>query len=123
MTRLCSSAEVPDPATSAEAERQRLFQEAARVIRAEIARPGLTLGQVAEQVAVSPRQLQRIFAEQAGMPFSAYLLGERAREAEALLARDVPARHAAWRLGYSSGSALRKALRRAADQNAARNDP
>ena len=56
--------------------RTAIFREAAAIVRADLSRP-LTVQEVAQRVATSPRQLRRAFSEIGGTGFRAYLLSER----------------------------------------------
>jgi AraC-like DNA-binding protein len=94
-------------------DHERLFQQAARLIEQALGDRDLSLVAVARELAISPRQLQRVFAEVAGESFSDYLLRRRMERARILIEEQgVSARQAAPRVGYGSGPALMKARRR-----------
>ncbi len=67
------------------AERARQFEQAAGLVEQKVGDPELTLARVAEQLAVSPRHRQRVFAEQAGMGWRDYLDSQRMDRARAWL--------------------------------------
>ena len=89
-----------------------IFQDAARVIEAEFARP-ISVEEVAHRVATSPRQLQRAFAEVGGLTFRSYLRRVRMFWAAQLLtATDIPVSEVARRVGYREPSQFTKAFKR-----------
>lgn len=94
--------------------------EAAReIVLAHLDRPALSLGAVARMLAVSPRTLQRRFAEE-GTSWRAELDAARRERAAKLLDQGLTTDVTAERLGYSGSRALRRALRR---WNTERADP
>jgi AraC-like DNA-binding protein len=95
-----------------EREHQLLFRQATVLIEQALGDRDLSLTPVAHELAISPRQLQRVFDEIGGESFSAYLLRVRIERALRLLDSGMPARLVAAHVGYSSGSALHKAMRR-----------
>jgi len=85
------------------------------VIRSEYRDPDLGLADVAAAVAISPRQLQRVFREESGEDFRGYLLRVRMEKAAELLSRDrnpLPVHVTARRVGYGQASGLRQAFLR-----------
>lgn len=91
------------PARDMNAYRYRL---ATQYIRDNYARP-LTLEEVADGLNICGRQLQRIFDEHAGEPFSGYLERYRlAQVCQALARTDQSVAHIAGAHGFSSGSYL-----------------
>lgn len=111
-----SHAVVPREETT---ERRRLlFEEAARVIEANLGYGGLDLAVVAEEVGTSTRQLQRAFDEVAGEGFRDYLDRFRMECASALL-RDpdltkngLSVSQVSRVVGYSQPANFAKAFRR-----------
>lgn len=95
-----------------ETESERRFHQAAALIDQMLGDRDLNLADVADELSLSPRQLQRVFADVAGESFSDYLLRERMERASVLMDDGVSARQTAGRVGYGSGSALTKAMRR-----------
>lgn len=99
-------------------ERARQFGQAAELIEAKIGDPELTLEWVAGQLAVSPRHLQRVFAEQAGTGWRAYVDRLRMERARALLEdpvlyeRGLSVREVSRRHGYYQPAGFAKAFRR-----------
>jgi transcriptional regulator GlxA family with amidase domain len=90
-----------------------IFQEAVEILASEFDRP-TTVEDVARRLATSPRQLQRVFAEEHGLGFRAYLRRLRMCRAEELLATtDLPVREVAQRAGYRDASQFSKAFKRA----------
>ena len=89
-----------------------LFQEAAALVQREFSRP-LTLEQVARRVAVSPRQLRRVFSEVGGTGFRSFLTSVRMAHARELLASsDLPVAEVAHRVGYRQATQFTKAFKR-----------
>lgn len=89
-----------------------LFQQAAAIVRAELARP-ITLASVARRLASSPRQLRRAFTQTGGTSFRSFLQEERmSRAAELLLATDLPVSKVAARVGYRQATQFTKAFKR-----------
>jgi fructosamine-3-kinase/AraC-like DNA-binding protein len=77
---------VPDVRSRTLSEHRRLYLLARAAVARDYARP-LTLGSVARGLSVSPRQLQRLYAQFGGQSFREDLLGRRMRAAAALLAQ------------------------------------
>ncbi len=100
------------------AERARQFEQAAALVEQKLGDPELTLESVAGQLAVSPRHLQRVFAEQAGVGWRAYLDDERIGRARALLedpalyAKGLSVREVSRTVGYHQPAGFAKAFRR-----------
>jgi two-component system, response regulator YesN len=95
--------------------RRTLLRSAQAYIRAQYPDPDLDLRQVAAATGASPRQLQRVFREQAGEDFRGYLLRIRMEAAFRLLTRKrnpLPIYRAARRVGYRQHSGLRQAFLR-----------
>jgi AraC family transcriptional regulator, regulatory protein of adaptative response / methylphosphotriester-DNA alkyltransferase methyltransferase len=89
-----------------------IFEEAVAILWCEYARP-ITIGEVAWRLSVSPRQLQRIFTDRAGMGFRSYLTAVRMSNAAELLgATDMPVKDVAERVGYRDPSQFTKAFKR-----------
>lgn len=89
-----------------------IFEEAAVIVASEYSRE-LRIEEVAARVAVSPRQLQRIFMEVDGVGFRAYLARVRMSRAAVLLAQtDLPVKEVARRVGYLDPSQFSKAFKR-----------
>jgi transcriptional regulator GlxA family with amidase domain len=104
---------MPKPETTA--RRRAVLREAQLVIGREYRDPELSLADVASAVGVSPRQLQRIFREEAGEDFRRYVLRVRMEVAAELLSRErspLPVRATARRVGYRQASGLRQAFLR-----------
>lgn len=92
--------------------RRELLRLARATIRERYRDPDLDLGDVAEAVETSPRQVQRVFGE-AGEEFRSYLLRVRMTEAKRLLTREtnpLPVRVTCRRVGYRQASGLRQAF-------------
>jgi transcriptional regulator GlxA family with amidase domain len=90
-----------------------LLAEATLAIEQRYAEIGLSLGEVARQIATSERQLQRIFAELAGSSFRDELIAVRMEHAAELLS--ASALHVgivARRVGYRQPAQFAKAFRR-----------
>jgi AraC-like DNA-binding protein len=103
------------PSSDTQQRRRALLQAAKTVIHARYRDPDLALEDVAGELDVSRRQLQRVFREQAGTDFPAYLLGYRMRRAARLLSRErnpLPVRAVAPLVGYRGPSGLRQAFKR-----------
>ena len=101
--------------------RRRLFADATAVIERDAHKTSLSLEAVADELAVSPRHLQRVFAEVGKTTFRAYVEAVRMERAAVLLqeedpARGVPirpAREVAAMVGYSDlSSGFAKAFQR-----------
>ena len=106
-----SSAAGRKPATRA--ARQALFTEAVEILANEASRP-ITLEEVARRIATSPRQLQRVFTENAGMGFRSYLRRLRlSNAADLLLSTELSVGEIANAVGYGDGSQFAKSFKRA----------
>jgi AraC-like DNA-binding protein len=91
---------------------QAVFERATEIISAEFSR-ALQIEEVARRVAVSPRQLQRVFSEVEGTGFRTYLCETRMSRAVALLAStDLPVKEVGARIGYRDASQFGKAFKR-----------
>lgn len=89
-----------------------IFAEAVEILANESSRP-LRIGEVAGRVATSPRQLQRVFADVAGVGFRSYLTRLRMSKAAELLATTaLPVKEIARRVGYGDASQFSKAFKR-----------
>jgi AraC-like DNA-binding protein len=100
---------------STERRRKALADQAERVIRARYAEPDLSLGDVAEEVGTSPRQLQRALREAADTGFQALLLRVRMEAARRLLSRKrngLTVKATARSVGYRGPSGLVAACQR-----------
>ncbi len=107
----------PAPMQRPDTDRRRraLLRSAQRYVRARYPDPDLSLGEVAEAVGTSSRQLQRVFREQGGDDFRTYLLRIRMEQSVRLLTRErnpLPIHRAARRVGYRQHSGLRQAFLR-----------
>lgn len=74
--------------------------------------PELTLGAIANEVGVSPRQLQRLFRNFASTTFREHLEIVRMQRADALLRQGASSRRTAQHVGYRQSAAFAKAFRR-----------
>lgn len=98
--------------------RRRTYAAAAALIEEKLGDPELTLEWVAGQLAISPRHLQRVFAEVGGTGWQASLDGARMGRARALLEdpelyeRALSVREVSRRVGYYQPSGFAKAFRR-----------
>jgi AraC-like DNA-binding protein len=100
------------PRTSTATRRSALLAEATLVIEARHADPTLTLADVAREVATSCRQLQRVFAEQAGGTFRDELAAIRLQHAAVLVqTTDLPVAEVGRRTGYGQASHFAKMFR------------
>jgi AraC-like DNA-binding protein len=89
-----------------------IFVEATEILSSEFSRPN-KVEDVARRVAISPRQLQRVFAEVHGLGFRAYLRHVRmCRAAELLATTDLPVKEVAQQVGYRDASQFSKAFKR-----------
>jgi transcriptional regulator GlxA family with amidase domain len=89
-----------------------ILDAAARIVASEYARP-LRIEEVAHRVAISPRQLQRVFPEVCGLGFRAYLTRIRMCHAANLLATtDLPVKEVGRQVGYAEASQFSKAFKR-----------
>jgi transcriptional regulator GlxA family with amidase domain len=95
-------------------EYQRISDQAAVVVVRHLGDRDLNLQIVSGELNVSPRTLQRALAAIRGETFSAYLERVRLERALALLRSDpgLAVRIVADNVGYGSGAALAKAIRR-----------
>ena len=92
--------------------REQLLTDARVVIEERYAEPDLSLAAVAQQVATSPRQLQRVFADGAQSTFRRELTAVRMRHvAELLQTTALPVGQIAGRVGYRSPAQLAKVFR------------
>jgi AraC-like DNA-binding protein/ABC-type transporter Mla MlaB component len=90
-----------------------LLAEATLVMEARHGDPGLSLEDVARDIATSSRQLQRVFGELAGGAFRDELAAIRmAHGAELLQTTDLPVATVARRVGYRQAAQFAKAFRR-----------
>lgn len=100
---------------STERRRKAIADQAERVIRARYPEADLSLGDVAEEVGTSPRQVQRALREIADTGFQALLLRVRMEAARRLLSRKrdgLTVKAAARAVGYSGHSGLVAACKR-----------
>jgi transcriptional regulator GlxA family with amidase domain len=98
------------PAT--QESRLAIFAEVVEILANESSRP-LRIDEVAGRVATSPRQLQRIFADVAGVGFRSYLRRLRMSKAADLLdTTSLPVKEIARRVGYGDASQFSKAFKR-----------
>jgi AraC-like DNA-binding protein len=89
-----------------------IFDAAAAIVAREFA-DQLTIEDVAARVAVSPRQLQRIFTDVRRVGFRTHLARVRmARAAELLAQTELPVKEVAQRVGYRDHSQFSKAFKR-----------
>jgi AraC-like DNA-binding protein len=92
-------------------ERRRLYL-LARLIVKRYYRKHLTLDMVAKTLAISPRQLQRVYAQFGGGTFSDDLRARRmAAAAELLSQRMIPVREVARQVGYRQASHFARTFR------------
>lgn len=103
-------------------ERQRaaLLADAERVIRTRHAEFDFGLGDVADELGCSTRQLQRVFCEVGGTEFRRALLAVRMERARRLLSRRSggwSVKKVAQAVGYREASGLRQAFNRYYDKN------
>jgi AraC family transcriptional regulator, regulatory protein of adaptative response / methylphosphotriester-DNA alkyltransferase methyltransferase len=92
--------------------RRAIFAEAAEILANEFPKP-IRIDEVARRVATSPRQLQRVFADVAGLGFRSYLRWVRMSHAADLIATtDIPVKEIARRVGYGDPSEFSKAFKR-----------
>lgn len=100
------------------AERAHQFEQAATLVERKLGDPELNLEWVADQLAVTPRHLQRVFAEQAGTGWRAYLDGQRMGRARGLLEdpklyeKGLSVREVSRSVGYYQPAGFAKAFRR-----------
>jgi len=103
---------VPNRRPSTAGLLEAVFRDAAAIVHAEFTRP-LTAAEVARQVASSPRQLRRAFAEVGGTSFRSYVNEVRMKRAAELVAStDMPVKEVARRVGYRQPSQFTKAFKR-----------
>lgn len=100
------------PKASTKRNRRALLRAAKRAIRERYSDSELTLGDMSAATETSPRQLQRIFREEANEDFRTALLAVRMRRAISLLGQGYSSEEVASRVGYSGRSGLKLALRR-----------
>ena len=92
--------------------RKTAFDAAVEILSTEFPRP-IRIEEVARRVAVSPRQLQRVFADEGELGFRSYLRRIRMSHARRLLATtDLPVKEIAQRVGYGNPSQFSKAFKR-----------
>jgi AraC-like DNA-binding protein len=92
--------------------RAEIFEEAVAILWREYP-ARISMAEVSRCVSVSPRQLQRIFAERSGMGFRSYLTAVRMSAAADLLsASDTPIKNVAAQVGYLDASQFTKAFKR-----------
>lgn len=94
------------------ADHERTLRQAAVFIERNLGDRDLCLAVVAYELHVSPRRLQRVFRSAGSTTFSECLFARRMERARELLGEGQSARQVAERVGYGSGAALAKALRR-----------
>src|SRR5579859_5035590 len=88
------------------------YQLATQYIRDNYARP-ITLGEVADELHVCGRQIQRIMAEHANETFSGYLEHYRLSQVcQSLTHTDLPVEQMAIQHGFSSGSYLHRVFKK-----------
>ena len=101
----------PQRRTATNALRAALYRDAVAIVRADFGRQ-LTLTEVSERLAASPRQLRRAFAEIGGTTFRACLCERRMSCATELLTdTELPVHEVAARVGYREPSQFAKAFR------------
>ena len=89
-----------------------IFREAVAILEAEYSRD-ITLEEIAQRVASSPRQVRRVFSEIGATSFRAFLKEVRMRRAaELLMSAEVPVQEIARRVGYHQASAFTRAFGR-----------
>jgi AraC-like DNA-binding protein len=104
-----AKSKMPRPATTR--KRQELLRDARAYVKRTYRDPDLSLKGVAEAVGASSRQLQRVFREEGGEEFRAYVLRVRMERATKLLSeRAMPVYHVARHVGYRQASGLRQAF-------------
>ena len=94
-----------------ERRRKALLKAAEQATRERYSEFGLGLADIAEEIGCSPRQLQRVFREQANTDFRNFLLRVRMEQAHRLLSRKkrgLSVRRAARAVGYREASGLRQ---------------
>jgi AraC-like DNA-binding protein len=92
--------------------RAEIFEEAVAILWREYP-ARISMAEVSRRVSVSPRQLQRIFAERSGMGFRSYLTAVRMSAAADLLsASETPIKEVAAQVGYLDASQFTKAFKR-----------
>jgi transcriptional regulator GlxA family with amidase domain len=93
--------------------RRDLYRDACAVIAHRYAEEGLSLASVAHEIATSPRQLQRAFAEAGGTSFSRQLQRVRVAHAARLLqGSSLPVQEVAGAVGYRQAAQFAKVFRR-----------
>lgn len=94
------------------AARLAIFAEAVDILAKEASRP-ITLEEISQRIATSPRQLQRVFTEHTGQGFRTYLRRLRlSKAAELLVGTNLPVREIADAVGYGDASQFAKAFKR-----------
>jgi two-component system response regulator YesN len=92
-------------------ERRRLYLCARVVVKHHYHKP-LTLDMVAKALSISPRQLQRVYAQFGSSTFSEDLRGRRMTAAAELLSqRAIPVRDVAHQVGYRQASHFARVFR------------
>ncbi len=102
---------MPKPETTK--RRRALLRAAQRYAKEHLGEFDLTVGEVAQAVGTSPRQLQRVFREEAGEDFRTYLLRVRMTRGRQLLTREpnpLPIHRTARLVGYRQHSGFRQAF-------------
>ncbi len=103
------------PRVDTRERRRALLRNAKALVRRRYRDPDLALTDVASELGSSPRQLQRVFREEGGAEFRAYLLRVRMDRARSLLSRtrdSLPVHAVARQVGYRQASGLRQAFKR-----------
>jgi AraC-like DNA-binding protein len=87
---------------------------ALKIIRAEFAKPTLTMAQVARQSGLSESRFEHLFRLETGQPFRKWVSHLRAQEAGRLLATNfsLEIKQVAYGVGYSSPSAFTRAFKK-----------
>jgi AraC-like DNA-binding protein len=89
-----------------------IFEKAVAILWDEYPRK-LSMTEVCVRLSVSPRHLQRVFTDRAGMGFRAYLTHVRMSSAAQLLTTtEMPVKEVAQRVGYHDASQFTKAFKR-----------
>lgn len=92
-------------------ERRRLYLLARLIVKRHYGKP-LTLDMVAKALSISPRQLQRVYAQFGGGTFSDDLRARRMTAAAELLSQHtIPVRNVAQQVGYSQASHFAQVFR------------
>ena len=94
------------------AERRRLYRLARAIVK-RYYRSGLTVENVAKTLAISPRQLQRIYAQFGDTTFHHDLIGRRLEAAARLLSTpSITVRNVAQQVGFHQSPHFARAFRR-----------